>query len=245
MMEAIILAGGLGTRLASVLGSKYPKPLAPINDKPFLYYLVSNLKNQGVDRLVLACGYLSEMIEYEVCEGETSRLGIETCIVKEDPHTLLGTAGAVRNAIKSVASPDVFLCNGDTYSDIDLKSMLEYHQEKAADITIALTGASESDRYGSIVLGANGRVKDFVSNQNSGPALINSGTYIIRRTLISEVIEEGKAMSLEHEFLPHIIGNGVAEVYGFVWKGYFRDIGVPVDYKAFVNDVAENKISFQ
>lgn len=223
-MDAIILAGGKGTRLSSVVNN-VPKPLAPVNGKPFLDILLLQLnKFSFIKMVVLAVGYKSEMIidRYKDCSEYNFR------IVFSHEERLLGTGGAIKKALALTDTGDVLILNGDSYVEIDIEDLLKFHNSNNASLTIVLKEIDNADRYGAIEI--NGKKKIISFNEKSSikkSGLINAGMYILKRTLL-DIIEDEKEISFEKEILPELIGNNV---YGYVVEGKFIDIGVPEAYK--------------
>lgn len=221
-MQAIILAGGFGTRLRSVLNDT-PKPMAPIGDQPFLELLLLYLARQNFSEVTLSVGYLHEKIIDHFGEGYQNialRYAIET--------TPLGTGGAIRHAL-GVLKPvePVFVLNGDTFSNIDYATMSQIHQQCQSPLTLALTRVDNAGRYGKVSV-AGGRITEFQEKTQAGSGLINSGIYLISPNLFDER-HLPESFSFEQDFLyPH-----VAELMpcAFENDGYFIDIGIPEDYQ--------------
>ncbi|MBN2644212.1 MAG: nucleotidyltransferase family protein [Desulfuromonadaceae bacterium] len=219
-MDAIVLAGGKGTRLQAVIRD-VPKPMADINGKPFLHYLLSHLCRSGIRRVILAVGYKHEIISnffgssFQGCE-------LHYC-VEDRP---LGTGGAIRLALDLVASKQVLILNGDTLFNVDIQAMMQRHCEKGADLTLALKPMTDFERYGT-VLECDGRVTGFVEKKYCASGLINAGIYVMRKDLLLSW-PAGTGFSFEGDFLE----KKAAELsfQAFVADNYFIDIGVPEDY---------------
>lgn len=221
-MQAIILAGGFGTRLRTVV-SDVPKPLAPINGRPFLDLLLAQLRRAGFSTAVLAVGYLHEQIVKHV-EAGAGALQVSFSV----ESTPLGTGGAIRQALSQIEDGDVFVINGDTYVDVDHRRMLAWHRECAADVTVCLTAVEDASRYGAVKVDAYGRVIAFVEKGGTGPGLINAGTYVLRaKTLFGQKFE--KSFSFERDFL--VPGVATLRIQSFSSDGRFLDIGTPSDYR--------------
>ncbi|BAU26507.1 D-glycero-alpha-D-manno-heptose 1-phosphate guanylyltransferase [Aneurinibacillus soli] len=220
-MEAIVLAGGLGTRLRSVI-SDVPKPMAPIDDKPFLHYILHYLAKQGINRVILSTGYKHEVIEayfgYEYC-------GMSIVYSVEDEP--LGTGGAIKRALEKVTEQDAFIMNGDTFFAVDLQGMIRFHQVHGADITIALKRMEDFSRYGAVMV-ENGRVRSFQEKGYHSSGNINGGIYIINKQCL-EIESLPNTFSFESDVLEKFIMK--KEMYGFISEGYFIDIGIPEDYE--------------
>ena len=222
MIEAIILAGGFGTRLQSVV-KDVPKPMADIQGRPFLSYIMDFLAHQGVQKVLLSVGYRHEVIERHFGTSY-GRLDIEYII----EHEPLGTGGAIREALSHAQEENVIILNGDTFFAIDVKAMFEFHCRSNADITIALKPLQNSERYGTVVMGQNQRIIGFREKSAQASGYINGGVYIVKRTIRGQVQEAARTFSFE-EFLQKKITKMAA--YAFVSEDFFIDIGIPVDYK--------------
>lgn len=224
-METIILAGGLGTRLKSVV-EDLPKCLAPVAGKPFLYYLLKNLENNNFSHVVLALGYKHKMVEQWLQSFQTD-LQI-TPVVEPEP---LGTGGAVKLALTQTSANDVFILNGDTYFDISYTEMLAYHQNIKAETTLALTKKREFNRYGTVEINRQGRIIQFNEKKFCKAGIINGGTYIISRIALDSFPEK---FSLETDYFEKNVSQ--KQMAGFVADGYFIDIGIPEDYEKAQTD---------
>lgn len=222
-IDAIILAGGLGTRLRSVV-SDVPKVLAPVNGKPFLDIVLGALVKSGiVGRVVIAAGYMSEKIIelYQNC----SRFGIEITVSIE--KQLLGTGGAIRLALDSTNTQDVLVLNGDSFIDIDFVALYKAHKQSNAQLTMVLKHVENSNRYGSVTLDGD-RIASFQEKgEQTTAGLINAGIYLLNRKLFDQV-EQYKVISMEKDLLPEMIRH---DAYGFISEGRFIDIGLPETYE--------------
>lgn len=219
-MEAIILAGGLGTRLKNVIGD-LPKCLAPVIGKPFLYYLLKNLENNGFSHVVLALGYKHEMVE-QWLQNFRTKLKITSAIEPEP----LGTGGAVKLALSQTSAGDVFILNGDTYFEIPYVEMLVYHNNTKSDATLALKKKLRFDRYGTVEVDEQGRITQFNEKKFCTEGIINGGTYIIKRNALADFPEK---FSLETDYFEKEVSQ--KRIAGFISDGYFIDIGVPEDFE--------------
>ena len=222
-MEVIILAGGLGTRLRSVV-SEVPKCMAPVAGKPFLWYLLEQLRGCRVERVILSVGYLREAVESWVAAhaGEYPfefRFAVET-----EP---LGTGGGIKLAASMAEGPEVVVLNGDTYFDADLEALLKARRESGMPVALALKPMRDFDRYGTVELGADGVIKAFREKQHCSEGLINGGVYAIDR---SSGIFDGlpQKFSFETAVLEPECARG--RLCGLVQDGFFIDIGIPEDY---------------
>lgn len=217
MMEAIILAGGRGTRLRAVL-SELPKPMAPINGRPFLEYVLASLKDGGINRVVMSVGYKHEAI---VDHFGKAFDGLELeYVIENEP---LGTGGAIKAALVRCNSDYVFVINGDTYFDVDYRQMYLRATETKTDIVMAVRELEDFDRYGRLEI-SGGKVVGFHEKIFCAKGFINGGIYCVRKCLLDDVRD--KVFSFERDFLER---DG-ADITAFESRGYFIDIGVPEDY---------------
>ena len=222
-MKIILLAGGLGTRLKETLRD-IPKPMAPINSKPFLEYQFMRFRTQGFSEFILSIGHQGEIIRDYFGNGHRLGLAIRYTVETD----LLGTGGALKLAEPIIDSEDFLLANGDTYLEADLRAALRFHEEKEALGTILLVYRNDTGRYGRVHLDDRARIVSFTEKSLNGYAgYINAGIYIFRKDLF-RYIPENRVCSLEREILPSLIGEGL---YGFPVEGYFIDIGIPEDYE--------------
>ena len=221
-MDVIVLAGGLGTRLRSVV-SEVPKCMAPVNGKPFLHYLLTALSQYQIKKVVLSVGYKRECIMDWVHE-----YGIEfpfeiDFAVEETP---LGTGGGIRLALEKCVSDAVCVMNGDTFFDVDLEQLKEAHGHSGQLLTMAVKHLKDFDRYGTVTFDKHGVVTGFNEKRYCEDGYINGGVYMISdRNLLKNMPER---FSFEMDFLQPKAVEGI--VQGFVSDGYFIDIGIPQDY---------------
>ena len=219
--EAVILAGGFGTRLSHVLGN-IPKPMAPVYGKPFLCYLLDRLADSGVQHVVLATGHLHEQIESYFHDGYR---GIKVSFSNES--TPLFTGGAIAKAANYIESEDFLVLNGDTLFDIDLAAFYEFHCSRKAHLSVALREVPDTGRYGAVEC-VDGCITAFrEKEQSSGAGCINGGIYAISHEwLMQQSLPE--KFSFEKELMQPLAG---AEGFsGMRFSDYFIDIGVPEDY---------------
>ncbi|HOG19446.1 MAG TPA: nucleotidyltransferase family protein [Salinivirgaceae bacterium] len=225
--EAIILAGGFGTRLQSVI-SDVPKPMAPVGDKPFLYYILKYINSFGLNRVVLSVGYRHEtIIEYFGKKFENLEL---VYAIENQP---LGTGGAVKFSSNSIKSDSFFLLNGDSFFKSDLRELANFHKQNKAKITLSLKELKNFDRYGSVETDKSGLVTQFQEKQFCKSGLINTGVYVVDKDIVNSVSAE--KFSFEKDVLEKEVKNKT--VYGTVSDGYFIDIGIPEDYEKAQSDV--------
>ncbi len=235
-MQAIILAGGLGTRLRSVVSDR-PKPMALVEGKPFLEYVICTLKKNGIDEIIFAVGYKGSMVEEYF--GDGAWLGIKTRYAYEEE--LLGTAGAIKNAGKYVNEDKFFVLNGDTFYQMDYGDLSRIREEKNLEMALVLRTVPDISRYGAARI-TDGMLTAFnEKNGNTGAGTINGGVYLMNRTLLKE-IPDGK-VSLENDCIPKWMSEG-RRLGGIVNDGYFIDIGVPDDYFRFQEDVRKGDITW-
>lgn len=229
-MEAIILAGGFGTRLKHVV-SDVPKPMAPINDKPFLEYIFEDLNKKGVTHVVLAVGYMKEKIE-EYFKNQYKNIEISY----SEENSPLGTGGAIKKAVSKCREEDIFIINGDTFYDVDLEKMKKFHIENKSSLTIAVKEMENFDRYGSLVI-KNNKIIKFEEKKPMLKGKINGGIYLIKKNIFQGIEQE--SFSFEKE----ILENEKIEKYAYESNGYFIDIGIPEDYYKFIEKNKNPKIS--
>ena len=235
-MDAILLAGGLGTRLRSVVSDR-PKPMALIQDKPFMEYVVRELAVQKITRIIFAVGYKGTMVEEYF--GDGSRWGVRTAYAYEE--TLLGTAGAIKNAARHMEGDLALVLNGDTFYRMDYSRLMRQKKERDLDMALVLRQVPDVSRYGEAVL-RDGYLTAFNEKiTEARPGTINGGVYRMSRELLDE-IPEGK-VSLENEMIPRWMAKG-RRLGGFVNDGYFIDIGVPEDYFRFAEDVRKGIVAW-
>ena len=223
-IDSIILAGGLGTRLRKVV-SDLPKPMVSINGKPFLDLILSLLNKCGsIERVVLAVGYMADKIieRYE----KSSEYSFEILFSVEEK--LLGTGGAIKNALKYTETNNVLVLNGDSFVEVDLYDFLKKHLQTNADMTIVLKELKNTNRYGSVKIDEDNKITCFEEKKTGlSKGLINAGVYMIKETLFDS-IKEQTVISLENELLPVFIKKNV---FGYIGKGKFIDIGIPETYR--------------
>ena len=219
-MEAIILVGGLGTRLRP-LTKTIPKPLLPIANVPMVERMIRHLPEE-LDTIILAVNYgLKQMLEH----FKNTNVGRKVIIVPEDEP--LGTGGAMKNCEKYLTGTTAVF-NGDVISSINLEKMIEYHRSKNASGTLALWEVENPNRFG-VVKYVNGEILKFQEKPHKGEELsnlINAGTYLLEPEIIKKIPSNQK-ISIERDIYPKIVGNGL---YGFPFTGYFIDAGTPQSY---------------
>lgn len=223
-MEAIILAGGFGTRLNHIVSS-VPKPMAPVNDRPFLVYILDYLAKHNFKKIILAVGYKSECIKDYF---KNSYKNMEIIYSNEDVP--LGTGGAIKKAISKCESEKIFIFNGDTFFDVDLKEMDKINRELESDITIAVKQMFNYDRYGSVFLNEYREVIKFSEKKHTEKGFINGGVYLIDKAIFNNIYED--SFSFESDILESL----KYKISAFESEGYFIDIGIPDDYEKAQKD---------
>ena len=219
-MEAIVLAGGFGSRLRKVLPD-LPKPMAPIAGRPFLEILLSMLSQKGFTRVVLSLGFMSEKF---ISHFGNRYQGIE--LVYEVEQQPLGTGGAIRAALARCEADHVFIFNGDTYLDLEVDE-LEHLWQSERHPLIVLREVPDTARFGKVEI-RDGRISAFLEKGTHGPGLINAGCYVLPKTALDD-FPLGKPFSIETEFFAEYLQH--VKFSGYVTNGRFIDIGVPEDYK--------------
>lgn len=219
-LPAFILAGGEGIRLRSVV-SDVPKPLASVRGRPFLHHLLTEVARQGVRDVVLCVGYRAEQI-VDAC-GDGSEFGLS--IVYSRERELLGTAGALRQALELVPADTFFVFNGDSFMRTDLARLWNFHLETGAIVTMTIARVNDRTRFGSVIVDHAGRVTSFEPKQ-PGSGMVNAGIYVAERDAFADVTL-GKRCSFEDELLPSLLNAGV---YGVEVAEEFIDIGTPDSY---------------
>ena len=233
-MQALILAGGFGTRLKTVV-SEVPKPLAPIANKPFLYWLIKYLLHQGVTDFVFSLGYLHKQVE-DFLEKEFNDVKY-SCIIEKEP---LGTGGAIKLCLEKSISEDVLIFNGDTFFNLNLKEFVAAFHTNKADCSIALTPMENFDRYGSVTIDEQNIIKQFNEKKYCESGFINTGTIIFKKSVYLEKTKHlPNNFSFEKDFLEPSMQS--IKVTGFIANEYFVDIGIPEDYYK-ANEELENII---
>ncbi len=216
-MEAVVLAGGFGTRLKGCIDD-IPKPLAPIDGKPFLCFLLDYLYANGVHRAVISTGYLAEKVE-EAIGNRYRGMTIEYSV--ED--TPLGTGGGIKKALKMCKCDDVVVCNGDSFFDVNLFEMKKFHEKSGCDVTLAAKLIENAHRSGLLEF-HNGRLCGFTENGIAPSGYINGGVYFMKRALLESITED------KFSFEKEILASGEYDIGAFESNGYFIDIGVPESY---------------
>ncbi len=220
-MQALILCGGLGTRLREAVPDR-PKSMAPIRGKPFLEILIRSLKARGVDDFVLATGHLGDQIEAYF--GDGACWDVKVRYSRETAP--LGTGGAVKLAAP-LLEEEFLALNGDTFVEFDPGALARKQAATGASLVMVLRREEHPERYGAVEVDADGRVRAFVEKGVRAGRHINAGVYRIRKPAL-DLIEAGRAVSLEREWMPRLMEEGI---WGVETDGLFIDIGVPADFR--------------
>jgi D-glycero-alpha-D-manno-heptose 1-phosphate guanylyltransferase len=224
--DTVILAGGLGTRLRSVVHDA-PKCLAPVAGKPFLHYLLQYLAQQNITRrIVLSVGYLHEQIESYIATVK-SNYNFEFTFAYE--HEPLGTGGGIQCALQQVNTNVAFVLNGDTFYNANLQQLVIEHQQTKADTSIALKPLKNFDRYGTVEINEQNAITSFNEKKAVQEGLINGGIYCMNTKAFLNLGLPTK-FSFEQEYLSKTKELN-HHLYGVVDDGYFIDIGIPEDYE--------------
>jgi D-glycero-alpha-D-manno-heptose 1-phosphate guanylyltransferase len=219
--EAIVLAGGFGTRLKEIV-KEVPKPMAIINDKPFLYYLFKFLKQNGIQKIILSVGYKAEVIE-EYFGEKFDGMNIEYS--HEDIP--LGTGGGLKKATSHITSEYFFAMNGDTFFDVNLQDLGNFTKKhNHCNIALALKLMTNFDRYGTVSMNNLNTVVSFEEKKQVESGLINGGIYCLKKQVFSNITDE--KFSFEKDVLEKMIGQN--SILGMPSDTYFIDIGIPEDY---------------
>ena len=237
-MQAIVLVGGEGTRLRP-LTETVPKPALTLVDRPFLAYMIEWLAGHGVSEVVLACGFLPNVLR-EALAGEEERAGVEIRYVVEPQRR--GTAGAIRFAADELGERlgERFLAlNGDVLTDLDLTALLGAHAERGARATLGLHPVEDSAAYGLVHSGPQGAVLEFLEKTgDSVPGEVNAGMYVLERSVL-DLIPPGEEVSIERDVFPRLVDDGL---HGLRLEGYWMDIGTPERYLQASWDILAGRV---
>lgn len=218
-MEAIILAGGKGTRLSSVLNG-IPKPMAPIGNRVFLEIILRRLKEAQVTEIVLSVGYKASVIQ-QYFGNEYAGLKIKYAA---EPRPL-GTGGAIRAALAYIRGAKTLVLNGDTYLDLNYRRMIQAHELAGRSLSIAALEVPDTSRYGQMLVQQD-TVVGFSDQASGGSGTINAGVYVVEKGLFHD--NQSESFSFEKDFLARFVSS--LRPYAFRTSGYFIDIGIPDDY---------------
>jgi D-glycero-alpha-D-manno-heptose 1-phosphate guanylyltransferase len=221
-LAAIVLAGGMGTRLRAVVADR-PKVLAPVAGRPFLTYLLDQIGEAGIGRIVLSTGHMAEQFASVI--GERYR-GLEIIYAHETAP--LGTGGAIRFAGSFADADQLLVMNGDSYCDAHLSVYIEWHLAGRHDVSLMLAKVIDTSRYGTVELDPHGRIMAFLEKRSErSPGYINAGVYLLRRPMLEQI--PAGASSIERDVFPLWLRQ--RPMMGWVTDRAFIDIGVPSDYE--------------
>ncbi|HTQ27645.1 MAG TPA: nucleotidyltransferase family protein [Puia sp.] len=231
MKEAIVLAGGLGTRLRSVVAD-LPKCMAPVAGKPFISYVIDYFRLHGTTSFILSLGYRHEAIQSYITD-QYPHMDIRYSIENEP----LGTGGAIRLACKQAKESSLLVLNGDTFFRVDPRELAVFHGQQQAHCSLALKPMKNFDRYGVVVLNADQSIQSFQEKKYYDEGLINGGVYALQTdAFLSEDLPE--KFSFEKDYLEKCYAT--RPIFGLVQTGYFIDIGVPEDYQRAQSELPKN-----
>ena len=235
-MQALILAGGEGTRLRP-LTSTVPKPVVPLVDRPFIRFMLDWLRSHGVDDVVMSCGHLASGVRNVL--GDGTAFGIRLTYV-EEPRPM-GTGGAVKYA-EPLLQDRFLMLNGDVLTDMDLTGQIAQHEQTGARATLALTPVEDPSAYGLVRTRDGGEVTEFVEKpapDQIDTRNISAGAYVLERSVL-DLLEPEQPASIERDVFPRLVGEGL---YGYVSDGYWLDIGTPERYLEGTFDILEGTVS--
>jgi mannose-1-phosphate guanylyltransferase len=232
-LQALILAGGEGTRLRP-LTSSTPKPVISLVGRPFIAYMIEWLRGHGVDDVILSCGFRADGVRDVL--GDGAELGVRLRYVDEPEP--LGTGGALKFA-EALLDERFFMLNGDVLTDMDLTAQLAQHEQTGARATIALIAVEDPSAYGLVRRASDHAVTEFLEKPSASEIdtnLVNAGAYILERTVLDGMPAAGTNVSIEREVFPTLVGQGL---YGYESGGYWLDIGTPDRYLQGTFDILE------
>lgn len=222
-IDAVILAGGEGTRLKSIVSDR-PKPMALVKGRPFIEWLLLSLRAQGVKRFVICTHHLNQLIMNHFGDGGAWGVEVE---YSHEPEPL-GTGGAIAYAAKRIKSDQLLALNGDSFCEFNLSNLYQFHKANHALATIQLASVDDCSRFGSVRLNDGNEIEAFLEkSQIGGAGWINAGIYLIQKSALNEIPANQK-ISFEYDVLPHWVRR---KLYGFKQEGTFIDIGLPETYK--------------
>jgi mannose-1-phosphate guanylyltransferase len=234
-LQALILAGGEGTRLRP-LTSSVPKPVVPLAGRPFISYMIDWLRRHGVDEAILSCGFMADGVRAVLGNGD--RLGVRLRYVEEPKP--LGTGGALKLA-EDLLEERFLMLNGDQLTDIDLTAQLRQHERTGARATLALIAVEDPSAYGLVRRRDDLSVSGFLEKPNADEIdtnLVNAGVYVLERSVL-DVIAAGSRISIERDVFPRLVDHGL---FGYEASGYWMDIGTPQRYLQATYDILDGEI---
>ncbi len=235
-MQALILAGGEGTRLRP-LTSSVPKPVVPLAGRPFISYMIDWLRRHGVDEAILSCGFMADGVRAVLGDGKG--LGVRLRYVEEPAP--LGTGGALKFA-EDLLDDRFLMLNGDQLTDLDLTAQLRQHERTGARATIALIAVEDPSAYGLVRRRDDLSVSGFLEKPNADEIdtnLVNAGVYVLERSVVSEMAAAGTRISIERDVFPRLVDHGL---FGYEASGYWMDIGTPGRYLQATYDILDGEI---
>src|SRR4051812_21871561 len=235
-MQALILAGGEGTRLRP-LTSTVPKPVVPLVDRPFIVFMIDWLRSHGVDDVVMSCGHLASGVRNVL--GDGSAFGVRLRYM-EEPRPL-GTGGALKLA-EPLLDDRFLMLNGDVLTDMDMTTQIELHEKTGARATLALVPVADPSAYGLVRTNPGGEVTEFVEKpapDQIDTQNISAGAYVLERSVL-ELLEPDEPASIERDVFPRLVGAGL---YGYASDAYWLDIGTPARYLQGTYDILEGIVS--
>jgi mannose-1-phosphate guanylyltransferase len=236
-VQALILAGGEGTRLRP-LTSSVPKPVVPLAGRPFISYMIEWLRRHGVDEAILSCGFMADAVRAVLGDGD--RLGVRLRYV-EEPRPL-GTGGALKLA-EDLLEDRFLMVNGDQLTDLDLTAQLRQHERTGARATLALIAVADPSAYGLVRRRDDLSVSGFLEKPNADEIdtnLVNAGVYVLDRSVLGEMAPAGSRISIERDVFPRLVDHGL---FGYEASGYWMDIGTPKRYLQATYDILDGEIT--
>ena len=227
-MKAIVLAGGLGTRLSGITGD-IPKPMAKVRARPFLEYLLDYLVEQGIEQAVLAVSHKWEVIREHF--GDAYRGMSLSYSVEDEP---LGTGGAIRQALETIPDDEIIVLNGDTLFQVDLEAMAATHRRGKALLTMALKQIADCGRFGRVKVSDSGVITEFQEKSTNDSGWINGGIYMLNRHLLVDF-----PMPVKFSFEQDMVEPNIARIrpVAFQSNAYFIDMGIPEDYERAQSEI--------
>ena len=225
-IDIIILAGGLGTRLRSIIGNN-PKCLSPVNGQPFIHFLMDQYVAQGFKRFIVSVGYQKEKVI------KSLKFRKDCKIIFCEEYEPLGTGGAIKKSEQYITSNNVIIINGDSFINLNTDHLVNWHYKMESDCTIVATEIENSNRYGTIEIGKKSRLVGFKEkNDTSSQGLVNAGIYVMNKSIFNLMPDE-KPFSVELEFFPKILNEST---YAYICNKELIDIGTPDSYKKFMEN---------
>jgi NDP-sugar pyrophosphorylase family protein len=237
-VQAVILAGGQGTRLRP-LTLACAKPVIPFLNRPFLAYQLALLREHGITDVILACSYRVDDVRHAL--GDGAALGVRLrYVVEREP---LGTGGGIRNAAE-LTEGTVLILNGDVLTDADVSAMRRFHEARGSRTTLYLQRVADPRPYGLVELAGDGRIRAFREKPTTPEEIttdtINAGIYMIDTALLPRMAR-GRPVSVEREFFPALVADGIP-AFGWIGDAYWRDIGSPAAYRAAQMDLLDGRV---